>query len=90
MAVAVVREAGERVHAAGLPGNEAAGEAGVSSQSYGFAPSGTGLWSIGGAIQLSLNCGRGNGCCEVARPASDSTTTTMLKVSAILRAVMIE
>ena len=44
----------------------------------------------GGAIQLSLNCGRRNGCCEVARPASDSTTTTMLKVSAILRAVMIE
>ena len=52
--------------------------------------SGTALWSIGGATQLSLNCGRGNGCCEVARLASESTTTTMLNVSAILRAVIIE
>jgi hypothetical protein len=55
-----------------------------------LAPGDTGVWSTGGASQSSLKTGRGKGCCAVDRLASDSTTTTMPKVSAILRAVMTE
>ena len=74
----------------GWPGEKRRAMPVILSQSYGFAPSGSGDWSIGGASQSSLNAGRGNGCCAVARLASVSTTTTMLNVSAILRAVIIE
>ena len=49
-----------------------------------------GVWSTGGASQSALNDGRGNGCCAVDRLASDNTTTTRPKVSAILRAVITE
>jgi len=38
----------------------------------------------------SLNCGRVNGCWDEARLVSERMTTTMLKVSAILRAVITE
>ena len=74
----------------GWPGMKRRAMPVTGSQSYGLAPSGTGVWSSGGASQSSENCGRGNGACAVARLASDSTTTTMLNVSAILRAVIIE
>jgi hypothetical protein len=55
-----------------------------------LAPAGTGDWSSGGASQSSLKVGRANGACAVARLASDRTTTTMLNVSAIFLAVIIE
>ena len=45
---------------------------------------------IGGASQASLNVGRVNSVCDVASAASVSTTTTMLNVSAMRRAVIIE
>ena len=62
----------------------------TGSQSYGRAPGAAGVWSTGGASQSSLNSGRGNGCCAVARLASDRRTTGMWNDSAILRAVITE
>ena len=66
VALPVVREAGERVHAAGLPGMKRRARPVSGPSRRACAPAGIGLWSIGGASQASLNCGRGNGGCEVA------------------------